>query len=210
MKKIILLIAACFLTACEQKHSDAEYWTYGFTSPVLYQMIIERVQVIMPDKKEYQFAMTGGTISGLHNAAEDKFNFNLIPGELPQSRFTTPPQSFVVGWFSVAENQFYAVYIPISDIARKEMQKPYKADCASGDTTYMNWIVIGVAPGGYVRAWLRGLCREPFDIGHFKGWKMVESMQPGNTYEVYKDRVTNYKKEFAKELAQPIPYDKWK
>ncbi len=220
MKKYLLIFMIGLLAGCsESENEDAKYWSYGFTSPPYYEMLIEHVTAVMPNKDEYTM-MTGGGTGGFHyeqNPGEITVNsrgYEFYPrggSYMQKYRLTEPPMGFVVGWFSVAENQFYAALVNIDESARKKMQTPYKKDCWKvKKITYMNEVLIGLAPGGYVRAWLKGSCREPVEIGHFRGWKMDSALYSGNTYDVYKDHVKQSREDFKKEWSIPFPYEKWK
>lgn len=173
-------------------------------------MLLEHVTAVMPNKDEYNM-WVGGGVGGFHRTDDSDFDFNPVPSMWPQNKLTIPPVEFIVGWFSVAENQFYAALVKIDEPARKKMQTPYKTDCWNeNEIVYANKVVIGLAPGGYVRAWLEGSCREPVDIGHFRGWKMESALYSGNTYDVYKDHVKQSRENFKKEWAILFPYEKWK
>ncbi len=219
MKKHLLIMLIGLLTGCsEPENEDAKYWSYGFTSPPYYEMLLEHVTAVMPNKDEYTM-MTGGGTGGFHDESSGEITVNsrgyeFYPrsgGMMQQYRLTDPPIEFVVGWFSVAENQFYAALVKIDEPVRKKMQTPYKTDCWNeNEIVYMNKVVIGLAPGGYVRAWLKGSCREPVDIGHFRGWKMESGLYSGNTYETNAEYVKEYREDFKKEWAIPFPYEKWK
>ncbi len=131
--------------------------------------------------------------------------------QLEQYQRTDPPIAFVVGWFSVVENQFYAARVNLDEATRQKMQASYKATCwRDNRIQYMNTVAIGLAPGGYVHAWLTGACRKPLEIGHFQGWKMNSALISGNTYESYAGYVKEYREEFKKEWSIPFPYEKWK
>lgn len=61
----------------------------------------------------------------------------------------------------MAEPQTYEAYIEIPESARQVMLKSEKAFCGADGkwiTDYRNMVVIGLAPGGIAKVWLRGQC----------------------------------------------------
>ncbi len=129
---------------------------------------------------------------------------------MDQHRYTELPDSMVVSWFSYAEKQFYAANIHFRPDIKKQMMTPYISNCWDDKRmVYHNEIVIGLAPGGYVRVWGTGGCGDKeILVGKFKGWKMVESIT-GTKPEHLKESTEDYHQRFADILAKPIPYEKW-
>ena len=212
MKTYLLIFMVGLLTGCtEEESEDAKYWSYGFTSPPYYEMLIEHARSIMANNDELEL-MTGGGVGGFHRTDDSGYDFNpKEAGEMQQYQRADPPVAFVVGWFSVAENQFYAARVNLDEPTRQKMQESYKANCwRDNRIQYMDTVAVGLAPGGYVRAWLTGACRKPVEIGHFQGWKMNSALMSGNTYSVYKDHVKQSREDFKKEWSVPFPYEKWK
>ena len=63
MKKYLLIFMVGLLTGCsEPENEDAKYWSYGFTSPPYYEMLLEHVTAVMPNKDEYNMWVGGGVV----------------------------------------------------------------------------------------------------------------------------------------------------
>ncbi len=200
------------LTGCSSRAEVAEeyrYWTYGFTSPAYYQMKTEYLQASMPDG--YILSLrTGWSVGGYR--PDDGIGDELEPiGSMEsQERYTELPDSMVVSWFSHAEKQFYAANIHFRPDIKKQMMTPYVSNCWDDNRTlYHNQILIGLAPGGYVKVWGKGGCGDKeILVGKFKGWKMVESITGTKPYQL-REQTEEYHEKFADILAKPIPYEKW-
>lgn len=201
------------LTGCSSRAEVAEeyrYWTYGFTSPAYYQMKTEYLQASMPDG--YILSLrTGWSVGGYR--PDDGIGDELEPiGSMEsQERYTELPDSMVVSWFSHAEKQFYAANIHFTPNIKKQMMTQYLSNCLGvQEMRYHNEIVIGLAPGGYVKVWGTGGCGDKdILVGKFKGWKMVESITGTKPYQL-REQTEEYHEKFADILAKPIPYEKWK
>jgi len=201
------------LTGCSSKAEVAEqyrYWNYGFTAPPYYQMKTEYLQASMPDG-HIMTLMAGTSVGG--GRPDNRSGYELAPRfpvTMDQHRYTELPDSMVVSWFSHAEKQFYAANIHFSPDIKKQMMTPYVSNCwTKKRTLYHNQIVIGLAPGGYVRVWGTGGCGDKeILVGKFKGWKMVESITGTKPYQL-REQTEEYHKKFADILAKPIPYEKW-
>ncbi len=207
-----LFLILC-LTGCSSKAEVAEeyrYWTYGFTSPAYFEMKTEYLQASMPDGHILSLR-TGWSVGGYR--PDDGIGDELEPiGSMEsQERYTELPDSMVVSWFSHAEKQFYAANIHFRPDIKKQMMTPYVSNCWDDNRTlYHNQILIGLAPGGYVKVWGKGGCGDKeILVGKFKGWKMVESITGTKAYR-RREQTEEYDEKFADILAKPIPYEKWK
>jgi Protein of unknown function (DUF2931). len=216
MMKIIyrcLFLFLC-LSGCSTKAEVAEeyrYWSYGFTVPPYFLIKTEYLQASMPDGHSVTL-MAGGVVGGGRpdNGSGYDFSIGYTP-LMDQHRYIEIPDSMVVSWFSYAEKQFYAANIYFSPDIKKQMMTPFKSNCLGvQEMRYHNEILIGLAPGGYVRVWGTGGCGDKdILVGKFKGWKMVESLTGTKPYQL-REQTEEYQKEFADILAKPIPYEKWK
>lgn len=207
-----LLLILC-LTGCSSRAEVAEeyrYWSYSITVPPYFQINTEYLQASMPDGHIMDL-MAGGVVGGGRpdNGSGYEFSIGYTPS-MEQHRYTELPDSMVVSWFSYAEKQFYAANIHFSPDIKKQMMTPYVSNCwTKKRTLYHNQIVIGLAPGGYVRVWGTGGCGDKeILVGKFKGWKMVESITGTKPYQL-REQTEEYHKKFADILAKPIPYEKW-
>lgn len=206
-----LFLILC-LTGCSSRAEVAEeyrYWSYGYTSPAYFEMKTEYLQASMPDGHILSLR-AGWSVGGYR--PDDGIGDELEPiGSMEsQERYTELPDSMVVSWFSHAEKQFYAANIHFRPDIKKQMMTPYISNCWSDKRmVYHNKIVIGLAPGGYVKVWGKGGCGDKeILVGKFKGWKMVESITGTKPYQL-REQTEEYHQKFADILAKPIPYEKW-
>lgn len=210
---IRFIVLSLFTLGCSAQSVVSEqyrFWRYGFTVPPYFQMKMEYLQASMPDGHIITL-MTGGSLGG--GRPDNGLGYEMSPGfssSMYQNRYIELPDSMVISWFSYAEKQFYAANIHLSADNKKQMMQPYLSDCQGRkQMAYHNTIVIGLAPGGYVKVWGKGGCfNQAIPVGKFKGWKMSESIT-GTKPEQLKESTEEYHQKFADILAKPIPYEKW-
>lgn len=206
-----LFLILC-LTGCSSRADVAEeyqHWSYGFTSPAYFEIKIEYLQASMPDGHIMRLR-AGGSVGGYR--PDDGIGDELEPiGSMEsQVRYTELPDSMVVSWFSHAEKEFYAANIHFNPDVKIQMMTQYLSNCLGvQEMRYHNEIVIGLAPGGYVKVWGTGGCGDKdILVGKFKGWKMSESITGTKPYQL-REQTEEYHEKFADILAKPIPYEKW-
>lgn len=76
------------------------------------------------------------------------------------------PERIFIRWQSLAEPQTYRATLKIPATTRDLMLRQEPAKCSVSDRTsdHHNAIVIGLAPGGIVKAWVMGACLSPLAI----------------------------------------------
>lgn len=210
--KILLIILS--LVGCDKKPSKPPegsqlYWTYGFTAPQNYQADIAFVTAFIGKDQELRL-MTGGSTGGHFLGEEGNFfKPDTAPSMMDQSATIEPPDAVLVNWYSMQEGQYYAVLVKLDEKARKRMTQVCKPDGPQSMDDYMNNILIGLAPGGYSRAWLRGPCQSPIEIGHFKGWKVNANLSTGEHRDINSEYMQRYRNRMKDVINKPIPYENW-
>lgn len=211
----ILAIVVFFMGGCDKKPTRPPegsniYWKYGFVAPLNYQADISYVNAFVGKDQELRL-MTGGSAGGLYDGdAGNYFHPETASANMDQSATIDPPNAILVNWYSMQEGQYYAVLVKIDDKAKKIMTTACKQNGPESEDDYNNRILIGLAPGGYARAWLTGVCDGLPDIGHFKGWKVDKDMAFGDTRDLNSDYMQRYRERMKEVINKPVPYDNWK
>lgn len=117
------------------------------------------------------------------------------------------PRRIYVRWQSLVEPQTYRVTQEIPDSMRRQMLSRAESLAVPGKFDYQNAVVIGLAPGGWVKVWVKSpggnrvevLCRQA-------------EVEPKGPYRgLSEGRHRPLSKESAAYLkTHPIPYDSWK
>jgi hypothetical protein len=207
---IFLLLCGCDQKPTKPPEGSNLYWSYGFTAPLNYQADIASVTAFIGKDQELKL-MTGGSTGGYPDGNDgDYFEPDTAPSTMYQSATIEPPKAILVNWYSMQEGQYYAALIKLDNKIRTSMIKSYQAKCVNNMDWYMNNIMIGLAPGGYTRAWLRGPCQDLIDIGHFKGWKVDSDISSGYKEDKNSEYMQRYRERMKEVINKPIPYDNWK
>ncbi|PHM70726.1 DUF2931 family protein [Xenorhabdus kozodoii] len=132
-----------------------EKWWFEFYTPEYFPVSISFaqfqdednyiVQKFMPDGANQNFRSLvswnkklGTTSSGIRNYGE------------------ALPRSLTVCWDSVIDKKSYQTTFKFIPETWQLMREPYNSRAVQGHIFYRNRILIGLAPGGSARAWLRG------------------------------------------------------
>lgn len=173
----LTLNGACLLRdmgeyqACYLRQPELPYdaWRLGYFAPDYMDVWVETTDVTDVRGITYREAVTG-TVS-----IRQPENGSGKPAGWPErfgwgaGRYLSGldlPRRIDIRWQSLAEPQTYRVSLDIPDVTREIMRRKEPAKCpASGRTEdYREAIVIGLAPGGIVRAWVMGSCLNPIEI----------------------------------------------
>jgi hypothetical protein len=109
----------------------------------------------------------------------------------------------------MAEPQTYEAYLDIPESARKTMLQGEKTSCREGGkliADYRNMLVVGLAPGGIAKAWLRGACLLPTEVIRVQG-----TINPKGPYDGMSNgkhrRLSDESKAYVEKFG--IPYGSW-
>ncbi len=116
--------------------------------------------------RNYVMTIIGGNLSYHDDSGSlyvpDKSNIDHGWGKGASSHIVGPdrkplPKRLAIGFFSYTENQFYEGIFDLPyDKILKMFQDGYYSPNEGGEVTYQQ-VVVGVAPGGAVAVWLRGI-----------------------------------------------------
>ena len=116
------------------------------------------------------------------------------------------PKRIAVRWQSLVEPQTYRVILTIPESARQQMLTKSQSTAFSGEYDFQYALSIGLAPGGWVRAWVMSPGGLPVEILCMRA--EIEPKGPyeglsGGKYRPLTERAAPYA------AAHTIPYDSW-
>ncbi|MGB8663221.1 MAG: DUF2931 family protein, partial [Serratia inhibens] len=127
------------------------------------------------------------------------------------NRIKYPPKSVFFCWDSIIDKKVYETRLTFSQSDVEKMRRPSVYKDYQGKTAYYNTLQIGLAPGGKVAVWLRGVGFEP----NYRVTPSVIKTLSGDKLELCKG-VTRFSngyeygdntKEFIK--GKKYPYGNW-
>ncbi|MCY1287704.1 hypothetical protein D9M68_576000 [compost metagenome] len=163
---IFLLLAGC---ASGQGRPKLPYdnWDIGLGAPRYMEVWVESVDVV--DRRGLAYERVHGGVVSYTNTS---IGWNVVGGGAMKPIFGVDlPEIIFVRWQSLVEPQTYNIRIDIPQWVREEMVKPQRAYCKATkreELDFASIIVIGMAPGGIAKAWVRGACLPIKEIGCFQ------------------------------------------
>ncbi len=117
------------------------------------------------------------------------------------------PRRIYVRWQSLAEPQTYRVILEVPEEARQLMLSKVESVVVPGKMDYRDWVIIGLAPGGWVKMWVRSPGSRAVEV--LCQQAEVESKGPYRGLSEGKHRPLS-ERATAYIQQHPIPYDSWK
>jgi len=214
---LVLLMAGCALA--ERRSFPYDAWSLNFFGRPYMEAWIETADVVDINDYVFRGAGSGGVTTGYPTAFSKGVpkEFKGKPKGWPENpggsgRYVTGadlPRLVYVRWQSLAEPQTYEAYIEIPESARTIMRRGEQAFCrADGKwiTDYRNLLVVGLAPGGIAKVWVRGPCLSAIEVTRVQGTINPEGPyrgQTGGEYYFLSDESKAYIDKFG------IPYGSW-
>ncbi|VVO95338.1 DUF2931 family protein [Pseudomonas fluorescens] len=214
---LALFLSSCTSAADRSLPYDA--WTLQLFSPDYMDVVIEATAAIDIDNR--LFSNIGSSVAAqsypnaFRKGTPDEFKGS--PAGWPEDpggkgRPTSGanlPERIYVRWQSLVEPQTYEVVIRIPESTRMQMRKREDIFCAFDGkviTQYRKWLVVGLAPGGIAKVWVRGPCLPGIEITRVKGIvhsKGSNSRRGGSEYSGLHEESKSYIEKFG------IPYGSW-
>ena len=217
MRMLVALLGALLLSGCQaadplsgaqDRHSP--WWDLRFTGPNYMEIWVEDSGVEDVNGRLFQRAGDGiagggepedGTESARGWAGVGGSGRSVVGADLPKRIF--------VRWQSVVEPQTYRAWVDIPEEARQIMRKSTARRCSTNpeaDSPYMAAVILGLAPGGVVQAWVWDECLRPVKVARAQA--EVEPLGPhlgksGGHYYPQSDASKRYIERFG------IPYGSW-
>lgn len=214
---LAVLLGGC--TFADRKSLPYDGWMLRFFAPDYMEVWIETADVVDVNQRVFRGAAFGiPAISyprPLSKGVPDKFRGKPIgwpESAAGKGRYVTGaalPRLIYVRWQSMAEPQTYEVYIKVPEATRQLMLKSENAFCGADGrwiTDYRNMMVIGLAPGGIAKVWLRGQCLRSTEI-----MRVQATINPKGPYDGRSNGRHRQLHEESKAYIEKygIPYDSW-
>ncbi|KJZ65930.1 DUF2931 family protein [Pseudomonas fluorescens] len=214
---LFALLGGC--ASVESRSLPYDAWSLDFFSPDYMEVWIETVSVV--DINERVFLRAG---SGIPAMGYPRAMSKGIPSELRgkpagwrenpggKGRYVTGadlPRLVYVRWQSMAEPQTYEAYIEITESVRQLMRKREDVFCAFDGkviTDYRQLLVVGLAPGGIAKVWVKGPCLSATEVTRVQG--TISSKGPyGGTSNGKHRPLSEESKAYIEKFG--IPYGSW-
>jgi hypothetical protein len=179
------MVLALFLSGCTNDHRRPlpyDAWSLIFFAPDYMEVWIETADVV--DINEHVFRGAG---SGMPAIGYPRALSKDIPTEFRgkprgwrenpggKGRYVTGadlPRLIYVRWQSLAEPQTYEAYIEIPESIRKLMRSSEDVFCAFDGkviTEYRKLLIVGLAPEGIAKVWVKGPCLLATEVTRVQG-----------------------------------------
>ncbi|GGA08383.1 DUF2931 family protein [Dyella caseinilytica] len=214
--KYLCCLWLLFLTGCTTAGGsykaplpEDEDWYVGFFTPPYMEVWVERVDVEDAHGLYYRDVTGGTTATSSQEDPEGWPESMQVPMGAGRSiTGAALPKRIFVRWQSLVEPQTYRITLDISESVREQMVKNMPYPKHPQDLAYQDILTIELAPGGWVKAWIKSTVSTPVEILCQKA--EVEPKGPygglsGGKYRPLSERAAPYV-----ETHPIISYDSWK
>lgn len=202
----LLLLGGCAPAQGRQDNGlPYETWYLGFQAPAKMEVWLETADIEDTQGRIFRGAMSG-TVALAYRADPVGWGDLISSGKGRDIRNFGLPQRIYVRWQSLVEPQTYRAIIVIPEAVRRQMLSKAPSVLQAGRSDYQRNLSIGLAPGGWIKAWVMGATTDPVEVLCTRG--QVEPKGPdlgeyGGKYVTLNPEVKTYLQ------THPIPYDSW-
>ncbi|HRN62878.1 DUF2931 family protein [Thermomonas sp.] len=209
MKRWLLWLCLCLLAGCASAPTSARLpydgWSLGFTGRPYMEVWVETADV--EDVKGRLFPRAGAGVASQGYAGDPAGWPDNAAASTRRVTGADLPGRIHVRWQSLVEPQTYRVTLEVPEEARRLMLSKAESRVVPGRMDYRYMVVIGLAPGGWVKMWVRSPGSQPIEVL----CQQAEVEPKGPDQGQYGGRyVTLPAKAKAYIDKNPIPYDSWK
>ncbi|EOC0041770.1 DUF2931 family protein [Cronobacter turicensis] len=160
MKLSITLLSTLLLTACNSVSSADEQgevkapfdkWYFTFTTPRALPAQVTLVKML--DINGY--AKIFRTIDQPQGDSVGSWSDHAGQGKSPFNQAVSPPSMMIFCWDSIIDRKVYETSLIFSPETWQKMLRTEKSNYSPKETYYFQYMVIGLAPEGKVRVWLK-------------------------------------------------------
>ncbi|GHH59403.1 DUF2931 family protein [[Pseudomonas] boreopolis] len=211
MKKwAFLLITTWLLAGCATAPAQAklpyEAWRLGFLAPPYMEAWTE--DAVIEDVRGRVFTRyDSGTVAIGYSGDPAGWPKTYSIGAGRHVIGADLPKRIYVRWQSLVEPQTYRITLEIPESVRKLMMTKADSLAVPGRYDYQNAVVIGLAPGGWVKVWVRNPGGEGVEVL----CQHAEIEPKGPDQGKYEGRYVTLPAKAKEYISRnPIPYDSWK
>ncbi|WP_261245628.1 DUF2931 family protein [Serratia fonticola] len=184
-------------------------WKFNFFTPQALPAVVTFVAILDAGGTDYRFNTLDST-PDLDKVIGNWNDSDRAPGG-HWNHIKHPPRHILFCWDSVIDKRVYETRLTLSDAVVDKMRKPSVYKDYQGNIGYYDNIQIGLAPGGKVAVWLRGIGSQP----NFRVTPSVLKTVSGDKLELCKgitksDFSYGYDKDIIEFIkGKAYPYGNW-
>lgn len=134
-------------------------WGFSFIVPLELTADVTHARVIDTDGYLYIFNTLDSTPEDPNSVG--KWSENVFGGGVQFNKVKKPPQYIVFCWDSLIDRKTYETSALFSPVTWQRMKTPASHTLRSGDPSWYDNMLFGLAPGGKVRIWLPDIGGRP-------------------------------------------------
>ena len=160
MRIITILLSFAFLVSCNSSSANDQQgkvkasfdeWYFTFSTPKALPAQVTLVKLI--DVNGYGKVFR--TIDQPQGQSVGTWSQHAGKGTSPFNKASSPPQVIQFCWDSIIEKKVYETTLVFSSETKNKMLTTEPSNYSPEDTYYFQYMVIGLAPEGKVRVWLK-------------------------------------------------------
>jgi hypothetical protein len=202
----VLLITGCAFAPAHSVRLPYDAWYLGFLAPDDMEVWLETADVEDVDGWFFMGAMSG-TVAINYGGDPAGWGDRVGPGKGVYVTGADLPKRIYVRWQSLAEPQTYRATLEIPESARRLMRSKVPSMRPPIIDEYRKVLTIGLAPGGWIRAWVMSYGSMPVEVLCQKAEIEPKGPDQGQ-YEGRYGTLSQRAKAYLK--THSIPYDSWK
>jgi hypothetical protein len=215
MRLITTLLPFAFLVGCNSSSATDQQgkikapfdeWYFTFSTPKALPAQVTLVKLI--DVNGYGKFFR--TIDQPQGQSVDTWSQHAGKGTSPFNKASSPPQVIQFCWDSIIDKKIYETTLVFSSETKNKMLTTEPSNYSPEDTYYFQYLVIGLAPEGKVRVWLKNNGRPNLEQTGTEITTVSErdlNMCKGETNFPNGYEYSEGMKEFIK--GKKYPYGKW-
>lgn len=218
MKSVIALLVALLLMGCQkggfesgENDPKSPWWQIGFVEPNYMKIWVEDSSVLDINNRMF-FRVGGKSAAGgePEDGTESARGWGTVGGSGVLVTGADLPRMIFVRWQSISEQKTYKGFIEIPEEARQLMVQSTHQRCPKTPertARYSATLLVGLAPGGVLQAWVRDSCHRPIKVSHAQGELEPLGPEQGEHGGRYAYPVSEKAKRYIDKFG--IPYGSW-
>ena len=203
---LVLLLAGCALARSTSARLPYDAWYLGFRAPRYMDVWLETADV--EDVRGHMFlGAMSGTVAIGYSGEAGGWGQRISMGAGRYLYGVALPKRIYVRWQSLVEPQTYRAVIDIPESVRQLMRSKAPSMRPPISYEYQEVLSIGLAPGGWIKAWVMSPTSTPVEVLCQKADIEPKGANQGN-YEGRYVTLDPQSREYLQHHA--IPYDSWK
>ncbi|WP_196063004.1 MULTISPECIES: DUF2931 family protein [unclassified Serratia (in: enterobacteria)] len=160
----VLVLTACHSHSAGKPEASVQNdvpteWKFNFFTPEALPAVVTFVAILDAGGTDYRFNTLDSTKALYGVVSEWNDRARTLNGHW--NHVKQPPRHILFCWDSVIDKRVYETRLTLSDAVVEKMRKPSVYKDYQGNIGYYDNIQIGLAPGGKVAVWLRGIGSQP-------------------------------------------------